>query len=87
MICVMGGPVAGGLPMSDFWWGSAFLLGVPAVLLLLIPGPVLLPEHRTPGAPPPPARTWVGQLPRRARKYPDFFTSGREVDLPKLGPG
>ncbi|MFC7549289.1 MFS transporter [Plantactinospora sp. GCM10030261] len=48
--CFMGGmtlgPLVGGLLLEHFWWGSAFLLGVPFMVLLLITGPVLLPEYR-----------------------------------------
>jgi DHA2 family multidrug resistance protein-like MFS transporter len=40
------GPLLGGLLLSRFEWGSVFLLGVPVMLLLLVLGPVLLPEHR-----------------------------------------
>lgn len=40
------GPLVGGALLEHFWWGSAFLLGVPAMVLLLILGPVLLPEYR-----------------------------------------
>ncbi|WP_051704100.1 MFS transporter [Glycomyces sp. NRRL B-16210] len=40
------GPIVGGLMLERFWWGSVFLLGVPVMALLLIAGPVLLPEHR-----------------------------------------
>lgn len=40
------GPVAGGLLLEWFWWGSVFLLAVPVMVLLLITGPILLPEHR-----------------------------------------
>ncbi|MGG3471494.1 MFS transporter [Neobacillus pocheonensis] len=42
------GPVVGGLMLDHFWWGSVFLLGVPVMLLLLITGPMLLPEYRHP---------------------------------------
>ncbi|MFI6497264.1 MFS transporter [Nonomuraea typhae] len=42
------GPIAGGAMLEHFWWGAAFLLGVPAMLLLLVLGPVLLPEYRAP---------------------------------------
>ena len=42
------GPVVGGLLLAHFWWGSVFLLGVPAMVLLLALGPVLLPEYRDP---------------------------------------
>ncbi len=48
--CFMGGmtlgPLVGGLLLDHFWWGSAFLLGVPFMVLLLVAGPLLLPEHR-----------------------------------------
>jgi len=48
--CFMGGmtlgPLVGGALLSTFWWGSAFLLGVPFMALLLVTGPVLLPEYR-----------------------------------------
>ncbi|MFD0684541.1 MFS transporter [Actinomadura fibrosa] len=42
------GPLVGGVMLAHFWWGSVFLLGVPAMVLLLVVGPVLLPEHRDP---------------------------------------
>ena len=52
--CFMGGmtlgPLVGGVLMESFWWGSAFLLGVPVMLLLLATAPVLLPEFRDPDA-------------------------------------
>jgi len=48
--CFMGGmtigPLVGGALLSQFWWGSAFLLGVPFMALLLVVGPKLLPEYR-----------------------------------------
>jgi MFS transporter, DHA2 family, multidrug resistance protein len=44
------GPIVGGLMLEHFWWGSVFLLGVPVMVLLLVVGPVLLPEHRDTGA-------------------------------------
>lgn len=51
MMCFMGGaaigPILGGLLLENFWWGAAFLLGVPAMVLLLVLGPVLLPEERS----------------------------------------
>jgi DHA2 family multidrug resistance protein-like MFS transporter len=43
------GPVAGGLLLENFWWGSVFLLGTPAMAVLLAAGPVL-PEYRNPRA-------------------------------------
>ncbi|MEV6283464.1 MFS transporter [Kribbella sp. NPDC051770] len=52
--CFMGGmllgPVVGGVLLEHFWWGSAFLLGVPVMALLLVVGPVLLPEYKDPDA-------------------------------------
>jgi DHA2 family multidrug resistance protein-like MFS transporter len=44
------GPVLGGLLLEFFWWGSVFLLAVPVMVLLLVLGPVLLPEFRNPEA-------------------------------------
>ncbi|MFI5907665.1 MFS transporter [Dactylosporangium sp. NPDC051541] len=56
MVCFMSGavigPVVGGLLLEHFWWGSAFLLGVPPMLLLLVLGPLLLPEQRHPNTKP-----------------------------------
>jgi MFS transporter, DHA2 family, multidrug resistance protein len=40
------GPVLGGALLEHFWWGSVFLLGVPAMAALLILGPLVLPESR-----------------------------------------
>ncbi|MEU8225657.1 MFS transporter [Kribbella sp. NPDC048915] len=40
------GPIAGGVLLNHFWWGSAFLIGVPAMVVLLAVGPFLLPEYR-----------------------------------------
>ncbi|MDR0270814.1 MFS transporter [Paenibacillus sp.] len=44
------GPVVGGMMLENFWWGSVFLVGVPVMLLLLILGPILLPEYRNTNA-------------------------------------
>src|SRR5438128_1183384 len=44
------GPLVGGVVLEHFWWGSAFLIGVPVMLLLLVLGPLLLPEFREPAA-------------------------------------
>ena len=40
------GPVLGGLLLEHFWWGSVFLLALPVMALLLVLGPVVLPEYR-----------------------------------------
>lgn len=44
------GPLVGGVLLEYFWWGSVFLLGVPVMVLLLVLGPLLLPESRDPNA-------------------------------------
>ncbi|GAA2777412.1 MFS transporter [Crossiella cryophila] len=49
------GPILGGLLLQWYWWGSVFLAGVPVMLLLLLTGPFLLPEHRS-------ARTQSGRI-------------------------
>jgi len=43
------GPLLGGFLLQHFWWGSVFLLSVPVMAVLLILGPILLPEYRDPG--------------------------------------
>ncbi|MGY1608765.1 MFS transporter [Geodermatophilus sp. SYSU D00700] len=53
--CFMGGaalgPVVGGVLLDTFWWGAAFLLGVPVMVLLLIVGPRVLPRDDTSAEP------------------------------------
>ncbi|MFJ2745027.1 MFS transporter [Streptomyces sp. NPDC087440] len=44
------GPVLSGLLLEHFWWGSVFLINLPAMLLLLALAPFLLPEFRSPAA-------------------------------------
>jgi MFS transporter, DHA2 family, multidrug resistance protein len=44
------GPLLGGLVLEFFWWGAAFLVNVPIMLLLLVLGPKLLPEYKDPNA-------------------------------------
>jgi DHA2 family multidrug resistance protein-like MFS transporter len=43
------GPLAGGLLLQHFWWGSVFLIGVPVMALLVVLGPFFLPEAREAG--------------------------------------
>ncbi|ROP50805.1 MFS transporter [Streptomyces sp. PanSC9] len=42
------GSVMSGVLVEHFWWGSVFLVNLPAMVLLLVLGPVLLPESRNP---------------------------------------
>ena len=42
------GPVIGGVLLEHFWWGSVFLINIPAMVVLVVGGLVLLPEHRNP---------------------------------------
>ncbi|KOV61712.1 MFS transporter [Streptomyces sp. MMG1121] len=42
------GSVMSGILVEHFWWGSVFLVNLPAMLLLLLLGPVLLPESKNP---------------------------------------
>ena len=45
------GPIAGGYLLSQFWWGSVFLVNVPVVLAGLILGYLLIPDSSDPAAP------------------------------------
>ncbi|MGA9159789.1 MAG: MFS transporter [Actinomycetota bacterium] len=42
------GPLLGGVLLEWFWWGSVFLLSLPLMGILLMLGPLLLPEFRDP---------------------------------------
>ncbi|MEU6374621.1 MFS transporter [Streptomyces sp. NPDC046909] len=42
------GSVMSGVLVEYFWWGSVFLVNLPAMALLLLLGPALLPESRNP---------------------------------------
>jgi DHA2 family multidrug resistance protein-like MFS transporter len=44
------GPVIGGIMLENFWWGSVFLLAVPVMAVLLVLGPMVLPEYKDPNA-------------------------------------
>lgn len=50
MVGLLLGPVVGGVLLTAFWWGSVFLIAVPVMGLLLVAGPVLIPESRDPSA-------------------------------------
>ncbi|GAA3173677.1 MULTISPECIES: DHA2 family efflux MFS transporter permease subunit [Streptomyces] len=42
------GPIAGGLLLDRFWWGSVFLINVPVVLIALVAMVFLVPDSRDP---------------------------------------
>ncbi len=42
------GPIVGGFLLEHFWWGSAFLMAVPVLLVLLVLTPIFVPESRDP---------------------------------------
>ncbi|MFI0242455.1 MFS transporter [Streptomyces sp. NPDC016845] len=42
------GSVMSGVLVEYFWWGSVFLVNLPAMALLLVLGPILLPESKNP---------------------------------------
>jgi MFS family permease len=44
------GPIAGGLLLSHFWWGSVFLVNIPIVVLSVPLLGVLVPESKNPAA-------------------------------------
>jgi DHA2 family multidrug resistance protein-like MFS transporter len=44
------GPIVGGLLLEQFWWGSVFLIALPVMALLLVLGPIVLPEYKDPDA-------------------------------------
>ena len=47
-LAVAAGPVAGGLLLRHFWWGSVFLVNLPIVALALVSMRWLVPESRDP---------------------------------------
>ena len=44
------GPIAGGLLLAKFWWGSVFLVNVPVVVVALIGTLVFVPDSKNPMA-------------------------------------
>lgn len=42
------GPLVGGVLLEHFWWGAAFLVAIPVVAVVLVAGPLVLPEYRVP---------------------------------------
>jgi EmrB/QacA subfamily drug resistance transporter len=42
------GPIAGGVLLEHFWWGSVFIVNVPIVIIGLVLGFFLIPESKDP---------------------------------------
>ena len=42
------GPLAGGLLLEHFWWGSVFFINIPIIIVALVAGVLLVPESRDP---------------------------------------
>ena len=51
-VAVAIGPVAGGLLLEHFWWGSIFLVNIPVALVAIALGALFLPESRDLGVGP-----------------------------------
>ena len=47
------GPIAGGLLLARFWWGSVFLVNVPIVAAAFAGALLLVPDSKNPAADPP----------------------------------
>jgi len=47
------GPIAGGLLLARFWWGSIFLVNIPIVVAGVAGALLLLPDSKNPAADPP----------------------------------
>ena len=43
-----GGPLVGGWLLEHFWWGSVFLINVPVMFVLVLVGPLVIPESKDP---------------------------------------
>uniref|UniRef100_UPI0010411FDD MFS transporter n=1 Tax=Actinomadura roseirufa TaxID=2094049 RepID=UPI0010411FDD len=54
MLGALGGPVAGGLLLEHFWWGSVFLINIPVAVLAVVAALLIIPESRGPAGRPDP---------------------------------
>ncbi|MFF0633843.1 MFS transporter [Nocardia sp. NPDC004151] len=82
------GPIIGGVLLHHFWWGSVFLINAPVLLVLLVLGPLLLPEHRASARGP---LDWVSVLLSIGGILPIVYAIKRLAaegfDLPAVGIG
>ncbi|BEK88616.1 MFS transporter [Nocardia seriolae] len=82
------GPIIGGVLLHHFWWGSVFLINTPVLLVLLVFGPLLLPEHRAAGRGP---LDWVSVLLSIGGILPIVYAikhcAAEGFDLPSVGIG
>ncbi|MEU1426783.1 MFS transporter [Nocardia sp. NPDC005746] len=82
------GPIIGGVLLHHFWWGSVFLINAPVLLVLLVFGPLLLPEHRASARGP---LDWVSVLLSIGGILPIVYAIKRLAaegfDLPAVGIG
>jgi EmrB/QacA subfamily drug resistance transporter len=51
-VAVAVGPIAGGLLLEHFWWGSLFLVNIPVAIIAIGLGALLLPDSRDPNVGP-----------------------------------
>ncbi|AYF73874.1 MFS transporter [Nocardia yunnanensis] len=82
------GPIIGGVLLHHYWWGSVFLINTPVLLVLLVFGPLLLPEHRAAGRGP---LDWVSVLLSIGGILPIVYAvkhcATEGFDLPSIGIG
>ncbi|MFE3188261.1 MFS transporter [Nocardia sp. NPDC059240] len=82
------GPIIGGVLLHHFWWGSVFLINTPVLLVLLVFGPLLLPEHREAGRGP---LDWASVLLSIGGILPIVYAikhcAAEGIDLPSIGIG
>ena len=78
------GPIAGGLLLARFWWGSIFLVNVPIVSSAFAGALLLVPDSKNPAAdrPIPPGRccrspAWACCSGRSSRPRPTAGPQGR----------
>ena len=51
-VATAAGPIAGGILLARFWWGSIFLVNVPIAAVAIVAGALLVPTSRDPAARP-----------------------------------